>query len=204
MKFHRIAQGLALAALLVPVAAMRAEARNPHCSGGILYVTQGMRDKDKGDRESYERQMKKAVLELQQCASEDPGDAEALGYLAWAYAEVESAGPAGKAFADAIAALQAKGDRKKVDWATGNRNSYWARAFNDGIGFRYELPEQPGLGGFELTARFDRLGLTPETMAFSRDEIDATIGSDARSTALTGARKCLWRIPSAPSDSTSR
>ena len=133
MRTHHTARALGLAALLVSAAAERADARNPHCSGGILYVTQGMRDKDRGDRESYERQLRKAVLELEQCASGDPEDAEALGYLAWAYAEVDSAGPAGRAFAAAIAGLAARGDKKKVDWATGNRNSYWARSFNEGI-----------------------------------------------------------------------
>ena len=55
---------VSIAALLIGVAAGPAQARNPHCSGGILYVTQGMRDKDKGDREGYERQMHKAVMEL--------------------------------------------------------------------------------------------------------------------------------------------
>ena len=132
MKLHLI-RCAGVAALLLAIAAPRAEARNPHCSGGILYVTQGMRDKDKGDRESYERQMHKAVAELSSCAAEDPADAEALGYLGWAYAEVDSFGPAGKAFQAAIDGLTAKGDKKKVEWAVGNRNSYWARAFNDGI-----------------------------------------------------------------------
>ena len=129
----RIARVAGVAALLAVALSTVAEARNPHCSGGILYVTQGMRDKDKGDIESYTRQMRKAVAELQTCATEDPADAEALGYLGWAYAEIDSAGPAGKAFAGAIAGLTAKGDKKKVDWAISNRNSYWARAFNDGI-----------------------------------------------------------------------
>lgn len=133
MRSHHTTRGVAIAALLLAAAAERADARNPHCSGGILYVTQGMRDKDKGDTESYDRQMKKAVAELEQCAAQDPADAEALGYLAWAYAEIDSAGPAGKAFAGAIAGLTAKGDKKKAEWATNNRNSYWARSFNDGI-----------------------------------------------------------------------
>jgi hypothetical protein len=31
------------------------------------------------------------------------------------------------------------------------------RAFDDGIGFRYELPEQPGLGAFEISRRADRV-----------------------------------------------
>ena len=124
---------LVTALLLSTAGAEHADARNSNCSGGILYVTQGMRDKDKGDRESYQRQMGKAIFVLEQCATDDPADSEALGYLAWAYAEVESAGPAGRAFAGAIAGLTEKGDKKKVAWATGNRNSYWARAFNDGI-----------------------------------------------------------------------
>jgi len=133
LRLHHVTRGWMVAVLLLAIAAPRAEARNPHCSGGILYVTQAMRDKDKGDRESYERQMHKAIAELSTCAAEDPADAEALGYLGWAYAEVDSAGPAGKAFQASIEGLKAKGDKKKVDWATGNRNSYWARSFNDGI-----------------------------------------------------------------------
>jgi hypothetical protein len=62
-------RGWMAAALLVALMAPRAEARNPHCSGGILYVTQAMRDKDKGDRESYERQIRKAVTELSECTT---------------------------------------------------------------------------------------------------------------------------------------
>ena len=31
------------------------------------------------------------------------------------------------------------------------------RAFDDGIGFRYELPEQPGLGAFADQRRADRV-----------------------------------------------
>ncbi|MGQ0653633.1 MAG: tetratricopeptide repeat protein, partial [Betaproteobacteria bacterium] len=107
--------------------------RNPHCSGGILYVTQGLRDRDKGDLESYQRQITKAVAELQQCTTEDPQDFEAMGYLGWALAEVDSSGPAGEAFEKAIAGLRAKGDKKKTEMVIGNRNSFWARSFNDGI-----------------------------------------------------------------------
>jgi tetratricopeptide (TPR) repeat protein len=135
MRTQNMARGMALAALLAAAAADHADARNPHCSGGILYVTQAIRDRDKGDRDGYERQIRKAVLELEQCASEDPADAEALSYLGWAYAEVDSAGPAGRAFAAAIAGLTAKGDKKKADLATSNRHSYWVRAFNDGVTF---------------------------------------------------------------------
>src|SRR5512134_2469811 len=120
-------------ALLAMTTTEVALARNPHCSGGILYVTQGMRDKDKGDAESYTRQMNKAVFELEQCAAQDANDFEALGYLGWAYAEIDSGCAAGRAFSAAIAGLAAKGDKKKVEWATNNRNSYWARSFNEGI-----------------------------------------------------------------------
>ncbi|HKQ56256.1 MAG TPA: tetratricopeptide repeat protein [Candidatus Eisenbacteria bacterium] len=129
----RVVRGGLVAAVVALAAAGAAEARNPHNSGGILYVTQGIRDKDKGDMESYTRQMHKAVAELQQGTTEDPADAEALGYLGWAYAEIDSFCPAGKAFAGAMEGLAAKGDKKKAEWAKGNRDSYWARLFNEGI-----------------------------------------------------------------------
>lgn len=129
-RFHRLARILALAALLAPAAA---EARNPHCAGGIQYVVGGLRDKTKGLTEDYQRQMNKAVHQLELCRKEDPNDFEALGYLGWAYAELDSAGPAGRAFQQAIDGLTAKGDRKKADWAAQNRDSYWATALNEGI-----------------------------------------------------------------------
>lgn len=133
MRLGRRAAVAAVAVLVAATTASVALARNPHCSGGILYVTQGMRDKDKGDAESYSRQMHKAVAELEQCTTEDPADVESFGYLAWAYAELDSAGPAGRAFATAIQGLTAKGDKKKAEWAANNRHSYWARSFNEGI-----------------------------------------------------------------------
>ena len=133
MKLHRVAWGVSAAVVMVAAVTGQALARNPHCSGGILYVTQGMRDKDKGDTESYLRQMNKAVAELQQCTTEDPKDSESFGYLAWAYAELDSACAAGKAFDIAIKGLNEKGDKKKAEWAASNRNSYWARSFNEGI-----------------------------------------------------------------------
>ena len=109
-----------------------AEARNPHCAGGIQYVVGGLRDKEKGNLEDYQREFQKAVQQLEQCSTEDPEDAEALGYLGWAYAEIDSCGPAGAAFQKAIDKLKVK-DPKKVEWATNNRDSYWANKFNDGI-----------------------------------------------------------------------
>jgi tetratricopeptide (TPR) repeat protein len=110
-----------------------AEARNPHCAGGIQYVSQALRDKEKGNTDDYRREITKAVQQLEQGAAEDPKDLEAIGYLGWAYAEVDSACKAGDAFAKAIAGLNERGDKKKAEWAANNRDSYWALAFNDGI-----------------------------------------------------------------------
>jgi tetratricopeptide (TPR) repeat protein len=125
-----VATASAAALLLVAAAA---SARNMHCAGGIQYVTQGMHDKDAGNLDDYSREMNKAVRELNSCAGEDPNDLDALGYLGWAYAELDSAGPAGEAFRKAIDGLAAKGDKKKADQWQNNRESYWARAYNDGI-----------------------------------------------------------------------
>lgn len=123
----------ALAALALLAVAGPAWARNPHCAGGIQYVVQGLRDKEKGNMDDYTREMNKAVDQLSQCAAEDSADLEAVGYLGWAYAEVDSAGPAGLWFGKAIAGLEAKGDKKKLEMTVNNRDSYWARAYNDGI-----------------------------------------------------------------------
>jgi tetratricopeptide (TPR) repeat protein len=128
-----IARGAALAGLLGIVLCGRAEARNPHCAGGIQYVVQAMRDKEKGNTEDYQREITKAVQQLEMCSTQDPADFEAVGYLGWAYAEVDSGAAAGKAFQTAIDGLTKKGDKKKVEWVVNNRNSYWARAFNEGI-----------------------------------------------------------------------
>lgn len=120
-----VALGLALAGA--------AEARNPHCAGGIQYVVQGMRDKEKGNQEDYQRQMKKAVEQLTTCVAEDPADAEAIGYLGWAHAENGDFAAAGKAFQQAIAGLEAKGDKKKVDWVRNNLESYWIGQYNPAV-----------------------------------------------------------------------
>ena len=127
-------RSITLAVAVVSVAAMTgvAEARNPHCAGGIQYLNIGLNDKAKGNMEDYKREIRKAVDQLSQCAAEDPADLEALGYLGWAYAEVDSARAAGEAFERAIAGLKVK-DPKKSEWAAQNRESYWATAFNDGI-----------------------------------------------------------------------
>ncbi len=128
---HRKTVAAAVAALLV-VAGV-ASARNMHCAGGIQYVVQGLKDKERGNTEDYSREMNKAVDQLVACANEDPADLEALGYLGWAYAELDSAGPAGTWFQKSIDGLSAKGDKKKLEIVLNNRESYWARAYNDGI-----------------------------------------------------------------------
>src|SRR5258706_9863973 len=130
MKTSRVAAAAAAALLL---AAGVASARNPHCAGGIQYVVQGLKDKDKGQTEDYTREMNKAVDQLTQCSTEDPADFESMGYLGWAFAELDSAGPAGDAFKKAIDGLTAKGDLKRVDIAKANRDHYWSVAYNDGI-----------------------------------------------------------------------
>lgn len=110
-----------------------AQARNPHCAGGIQYLAQWRGDKEKGNLDDYRRELMKSIQQLEMCAAEDPKDFEAIGYLGWSYAEADSAGAAGKAFATAIEGLSAKGDKKGAERVTTNRDSYWATAFNDGI-----------------------------------------------------------------------
>jgi tetratricopeptide (TPR) repeat protein len=129
-----VKRAIALAAAAVTLAALAgvAEARNPHCAGGIQYLNIGMNDKNRGNMEDYQREIGKAVDQLRQCANEDPADLEALGYLGWALAEVDSARAAGEAFEKAMAGLRPK-DPKRADWVAQNRDSYWATAFNDGI-----------------------------------------------------------------------
>ena len=131
MKSRLVVAGLSV--LLVAALAGAAWARNPHCAGGIQYVVQGLRDKDKGNTEDYLREMNKAVDQLSMCSEEDSLDYEAQGYLGWAYAERDSAGPAGRWFSRAYAAAVVKGDKKKIDFVQSNRDHYWSIAFNDGI-----------------------------------------------------------------------
>jgi tetratricopeptide (TPR) repeat protein len=133
VKLREVAGRAAVVMLWAPLWSAVAEARNPHCAGGIQYVVQATRDKEKGNADDYRREIGKAVQQLEICAKEDPNDVEAIGYLGWAYAEVDSACLAGRAFETAIKGLEAKGDKRKVEWATNNRNSYWAQAFNAGI-----------------------------------------------------------------------
>jgi len=156
-------------------------ARNPHCAGGIQYVVQGLKDKERGNIEDYQREMGKAVDQLTMCASEDPADFEAMGYLGWALAEVDSCGPAGKAFEKALEAARAKGDRRKSEGIIANRDHYWSIAYNEGIkniqdGQQYadadakpEAHEAFGRAILALTrAKFLRAGHAPSGQARSQ------------------------------------
>jgi tetratricopeptide (TPR) repeat protein len=133
VKVRGIGVGVALVSLAGLLSPGVSVARNPHCAGGIQYVVGGLRDKEKGNLEDYQRQMQKAISQLESCAAEDTLDLEAIGYLGWAYAEVESCGSAGHWFAKAIAGLSAKGDKKKHEVALNNRNSYWVNKLNEGV-----------------------------------------------------------------------
>jgi alpha-glucosidase len=48
----------------------------------------------------------------------------------------------------------------------GRRFTVIFRAFDDGIGFRYELPEQPGLGAFEITDELTQFALADDARAW--------------------------------------
>ena len=63
MRHRAIAIGAGLA-MAVLVLAGTAEARNPNCAGGIQYLVQALRDKDKGNLEDYRREIFKAVDRL--------------------------------------------------------------------------------------------------------------------------------------------
>jgi alpha-glucosidase len=50
--------------------------------------------------------------------------------------------------------------------APSRRFTVRVRAFNDGVGFRYELPEQPGLGAFEITDELTEFALADNARAW--------------------------------------
>lgn len=130
----RIAAIAMLAAVVTAAGLGRiAEARNANCSGGILYVSQALSARNNKDIPESKKLMLKAVEKLSTCATEDPNDFEALGYLGWAYAEVDSFRPAGIYFEKSIQGLATKGDKKKLDWASDNRKSFYVNELNAGI-----------------------------------------------------------------------
>lgn len=50
--------------------------------------------------------------------------------------------------------------------APGRRFDLVVRAFDDGVAFRYEVPEQPGFGAFELTAELTEFALATDARAW--------------------------------------
>ena len=50
--------------------------------------------------------------------------------------------------------------------APGRRFAVVFRVFDDGVGFRYELPEQPGLGAFEITEELTEFALADNARAW--------------------------------------
>jgi Flp pilus assembly protein TadD len=122
---------IGLALLAIAIGAGTAAARNFHCSGGIQYVIQGTKEKDKGNLEDAHRIFGKGVAQLRQCTTEDPNDSESWSYLGWALAEVDSAAEAGAAFDQAETRLAA--EPKKLLIATQNRKSYWVNYYNEGL-----------------------------------------------------------------------
>ena len=185
MKSRLVVVGLS--ALLVASLAGAAWARNPHCAGGIQYVVQGLRDKEKGNAEDYLREMNKAVDQLSLGATEDPADYEAQGYLGWAYAELDSAGPAGVAFTSAMAGAQAKGDKKKIDAIQANRDHYWSIAFNDGIKNIQDAQQFLDAGAKDDAAKTFAVAITKLTRASQlRSGHPQTIRNLATAYALAG------------------
>lgn len=125
----RTVTGLAL--LAMAISAGSAAARNFHCAGGIQYVIQGTKEKDKNNLEDAKRIFGKAVRELATCVKEDPDDKESWSYLGWAYAELDSAEQAGLAFDEAEKRLAAT--PKLLERAKQNRKSYWVQYYNAGL-----------------------------------------------------------------------
>ena len=125
----KMATGLAL--LAMAICAGTSAARNFHCAGGIQYVIQGTKEKDKGNLEDAHRIFGKGVAQLRQCTTEDPNDSEAWSYLGWALSEVDSAAEAGAAFDEAEKRLV--GNAKALTIATQNRKSYWVNYYNEGL-----------------------------------------------------------------------
>jgi len=51
--------------------------------------------------------------------------------------------------------------------APNRRFTFRVRAFDDGVGFRYEVPAQPGLGAFEITEELTEFALADNSRAWS-------------------------------------
>ncbi len=120
---------VAFAATLV--LAPQAGARDFRVAGGIQYVIQGTKEKEKGNLEDAQRIFGKAVTNLKMGVENDPKDNEAWLYLGQAYGELDSTKQCGDAFAEAVRRLQ--GDPKLLKRATDNRDYFFNAAYNDGL-----------------------------------------------------------------------
>jgi tetratricopeptide (TPR) repeat protein len=156
----KLVTGWALLALILGSAT--AHARNFHIAGGIQYVVQGLKEKEKGNLEDANRIFGKAVRELTIGTTEDPKDGEAFGYLGWAYAELDSAEKAGAAFDQAMVKLA--NDPKKLKQVSDNREHYWVVYYNAGLQ-RYKDADQ-------IVPLKDLLGSTDPKAADARAKLE--------------------------------
>ena len=132
MKMKRV--GTALAAFVLAAAcAPRVEARDANIAGGIQYVIQAIKEKEKpgGSIEDANRMFGKAVMNLTKGIANDPKDSEAWDYLGRAYGELDSAAQTGHAFEEAISRLADK--PKILKRAEDNRDFFFAKYYNDGL-----------------------------------------------------------------------
>ena len=118
----------AFAATLVLVPA--ASARDYRVAGGIQYVIQGTKEKEKGNLEDARRIFGKAVTNLKMGIENDPKDSEAWLYLGQAYGELDSAKQCGDAFAEAVRRIT---DPKVNKRAADNRDYFFNNAYNEGL-----------------------------------------------------------------------
>jgi tetratricopeptide (TPR) repeat protein len=129
---QRIAAAVA-AIVLAATWAPRVEARDANIAGGIQYVIQAIKEKEKqnGSLEDANRMFGKAVVNLEKGIANDPKDSEAWEYLGRAYGELDSAEQAGRAYKEAMARLADK--PKILKRAEDNRDFFFARYYNEGL-----------------------------------------------------------------------
>ena len=85
--------------------------------------------------------------------------------------------------------------------APNRRFTLRVRAFDDGIGFRYEFPEQPGLGAFEMTDELTEFAFVdnaaglvhPERPAAEGPDRDALRVRSAEPAPSSSRRRSRWR-----------
>lgn len=132
MKKKWMGPALALAALGLSV--VPASARDAMVAGGIQYVIQGIKENEKNppNVEDAKRLFGKAVMTLNKGIANDPKDDEAWDYLGRAYGELDSAEQSGKAYAEAI--RRAQSNPKLLKRAQENRDSFFAKFYNEGLG----------------------------------------------------------------------